>query len=198
MPDTQYKDRSRAADRTLPSHQPARGFRRRSRLILVLGGAASGKSQAALELAGNRGPKVLVATGQALDREMAERIARHRASRSSDWHTAEVPVDLAGWFREHAAAYRTIVVDCLTLWLSNLLGQVRDGAVPEQVGELLDVIRASPARIVLVSNELGLGVVPANRTGRRFRDLAGKAHQQIATSADEVYLAVAGLRLRLK
>jgi adenosylcobinamide kinase/adenosylcobinamide-phosphate guanylyltransferase len=173
--------------------------RRQSRLILVLGGAASGKSQVALELAGTTGPKVFVATGQALDREMAERIRRHRASRAADWTTAEVPVDLAGWFRNYAATYRTIVVDCLTLWLSNLQSRrVSDPAVPDHVDDLVHAIRTTSARVVLVTNELGLGVVPVSGAGRRFRDMAGKVHQQIATTADEVHLVVAGLRLRLK
>ena len=175
------------------------GPRRLSRLILVLGGAASGKSQTALELAGERLPKAFVATGQALDWEMVERIRRHRMSRATDWTTAEVPVDLAAWFRDHAARYRTIVVDCLTLWLSNLQGaHVSDSAIPDRVDDLLNAIRSAPGRVVLVSNELGLGVIPVSRAGRRFRDVAGKAHQQIATGADEVYLVIAGLSLRLK
>jgi adenosylcobinamide kinase/adenosylcobinamide-phosphate guanylyltransferase len=172
---------------------------RRSKLIFVLGGAASGKSRVALDLAGGTSPKAFVATGQALDREMAERIRRHRASRAADWATMEVPIDLAGWFRNRATNYRTIVVDCLTLWLSNLQGKhVSDEAIPDRVDDLLDAIRSTPARTVLVSNELGLGVVPVSRAGRRFRDAAGRVHQQIATGADEVHLVVAGLGLRLK
>jgi len=165
----------------------------------VLGGAASGKSRVALGLAGGTMPKALVATGQALDREMAERIRRHQASRSADWTTAEVPVDLAGWFRDHAASYRTIVVDCLTLWLSNLQGRrISDTVVPGRVDDLLRAIRSVSARVVLVSNELGLGLVPVSRAGRRFRDLAGKVHQQIATHSDEVYFIIAGQALRVK
>jgi adenosylcobinamide kinase/adenosylcobinamide-phosphate guanylyltransferase len=168
-------------------------------LILVLGGAASGKSQAALELAGGATPKAFVATGQALDQEMAERIRRHQASRSADWHTAEVPMDLSGWLRGRGSSYRTIVIDCLTLWLSNLQNnRVPDTAIPQRVGELLDAIRSSSARVVLVSNEVGLGLVPVNRAGRRFRDVAGKVHQQIARSADEVHFILAGQSLRVK
>lgn len=173
--------------------------RRRSRLILVLGGAASGKSQAALNLAGGTLPRAFVATGQALDREMDERISRHRATRSSDWETAEVPIDLAGWFQGQGPRYRTIVVDCLTLWLSNLQGtRVPAAVIVDRVDELLDTVRITPARVVLVSNELGLGLVPMSRAGRRFRDLAGKVHQQIAAGADEVHLVVAGQALRVK
>jgi adenosylcobinamide kinase/adenosylcobinamide-phosphate guanylyltransferase len=176
-----------------------RSGRQPFRLILVLGGAASGKSQAALELAGGATPKAFVATGQALDQEMAERIRRHQASRSADWHTAEVPMDLSGWLRGRGSSYRTIVIDCLTLWLSNLQNnRVPDTAIPQRVGELLDAIRSSSARVVLVSNEVGLGLVPVNRAGRRFRDVAGKVHQQIATSADEVHFILAGQSLRVK
>jgi adenosylcobinamide kinase/adenosylcobinamide-phosphate guanylyltransferase len=172
---------------------------RRSRLILVLGGAASGKSQAALERAGRIGPKVFVATGQALDREMAARIARHRATRSADWATAEVSRELAAWFRSDGKAYRTIVVDCLTLWLSNVCGRRIAGAdVAGRVDDVLKAIRAVPAKVVLVSNELGFGLVPMSRSARAFRDVAGRVNQQIAEAADEVYLVISGQSLRLK
>jgi len=169
------------------------------KLILVLGGAASGKSQAALDAAGHARPKAFVATGQALDREMAERIARHRTARSADWTTVEVPVELAAWFRRHGNGYRTIVLDCLTLWLSNLRGRrVRDANVSGRVIDLLDAIRSTTARVVVVSNELGLGLVPAGKSVRSFRDLAGRVNQQVAAEADEVYLVVSGLSLCLK
>ena len=174
-------------------------LRSRSRLILVLGGAASGKSQAALERAGRQTPKAFVATGQGLDKEMQARIARHRATRSSDWVTAEVPRDLAIWFRSEGPAYRTIVVDCLTLWLSNVCGRrIGDVDVTARVDEVLQAIRLIPARIVLVSNELGFGLVPTSRSARAFRDVAGRVNQQIAASADEVYFVICGQSLRLK
>lgn len=173
--------------------------RGRSKLILVLGGAASGKSQAALDAAGRARPRAFVATGQALDREMAERIARHRTTRSSDWATAEVPVALAAWFRRKGNGYRAIVLDCLTLWLSNLRGRrVRDTDVSGRVADVLDAIRSTTARVVVVSNELGLGLVPAGQSVRSFRDLAGRVNQQIAAEADEVYLVIGGLPLRVK
>lgn len=171
----------------------------RSRLILVLGGAASGKSQAALDLAGLAGPRAFVATGQALDREMKARIERHQATRSADWETAEVPKDLAMWFSENRRSYQTIVLDCLTLWLSNLRGRrLNDLAVSEATANLLRAIRATKARVVIVSNELGLGLVPATKAVRAFRDLAGRVNQQVAAEADEVYLTISGLPLRLK
>lgn len=172
---------------------------RGGRIILVLGGAASGKSQAALDLAGKARPKAFVATGQALDGEMAERIARHQASRSSDWITAEIPVDPAAWIKEQGRGYRTIVVDCLTLWLSNMRGRrVHDSVVSTKVSDLLDAIRESGARVVLVSNELGLGLVPVASSVRAFRDLAGRVNQQIAAQADEVHFVVSGIPLRVK
>ena len=171
----------------------------RSKVILVLGGAASGKSQAALDLAGQVGPRAFVATGQALDREMKARIERHQATRSSDWVTAEVPIDLAKWFSENKTGYQVVVLDCLTLWLSNLRGRrLRDCAIADAMAELLHRIRATRAHVVIVSNELGLGLVPATKTVRAFRDLAGRINQQVAAEADEVYFTISGLLLRLK
>lgn len=171
----------------------------RSKVIFVLGGAASGKSQTALELAGQVGPRAFVATGEALDREMAARIKRHRATRSPDWVTVEVPADLASWFIENTSNYQTIVLDCLTLWLSNLKGRrLRDLAISDATDDLLRAIRATRARVVIVSNELGLGLVPATKIVRAFRDLAGRVNQQVAAEADEVYLTISGLPLRLK
>ena len=171
----------------------------RSKLILVLGGAASGKSQAALDLAGQVGPRAFLATGQALDQEMKVRIERHQATRSSDWQTAEVPIDIAKWCIDNGKTYQTIVIDCLTLWLSNLRRpRLRDIAVFEATADLLQAIRTTRARVVIVSNELGLGLVPATKVVRAFRDLAGKVNQQVAAEADEVYLTISGLPLRVK
>ncbi len=197
---------------------------RESRLILVLGGAASGKSQMALDLARGLAPPqavpvpvrmgqtpradarkgvssrfAFVATGQALDQEMKVRIERHQATRSPDWETAEVPADLAEWFSGNSHNYQVIVLDCLTLWLSNVIGKRQDNlAVSKATAKLLQTIRATRARVVIVSNELGLGLVPATKTVRAFRDLAGRVNQQVAAEADEVYLAISGLPLRLK
>lgn len=173
--------------------------RGRSKLILVLGGAASGKSQAALDLAGQGRPRAFVATGQALDREMEVRIKRHQTTRSSHWETAEIPIDISSWISEFSQSYQSIIIDCLTLWLSNLKGQrVRDSAISDVTADLLQAIRRTRARVVIVSNELGLGLVPATKAVRAFRDLAGQINQQVAAEADEVYLVVSGLPLRLK
>ena len=171
----------------------------RGKLILVLGGAASGKSQAALDLAGQAGPRAFVATGQALDREMKARIERHQATRSSDWMTAEVPTDVTKWCSDIGKNYQTIVIDCLTLWLSNLQRpRLRDINMFEATAKMLHAIRATRARVVIVSNELGLGLVPATKAVRAFRDLAGKVNQQVAAEADEVYLTISGLPMRVK
>ena len=171
----------------------------RSKLIFVLGGAASGKSQAALDLAGQRGSRAFVATGQALDREMKARIERHQATRSSDWETVETPTDIGMWIDRQGRNYQSIIIDCLTLWLSNLKGQrVRDSTIADATEDLLLAIRRTSARVVIVSNELGLGLVPATKAVRAFRDLAGRINQQVAAEADEVYLVVSGLPLRLK
>ncbi len=179
--------------------EPRPSSRRRGRLILVTGGAASGKSDAALEMAGQAGPRAFVATGQPLDDEMAERIRRHQASRQADWRTDEVPVDLAAWFDKQGRTYKTVLVDCLTLWLSNLQGRgVSDAHVPVLVSELLRTMRATKARVLVVTNELGLGLVPADAASRRFRDLAGRVNQQFAREADEVYVVVSGLPVRIK
>jgi len=173
--------------------------RKKSRLILVLGGAASGKSDMALRLAGTRRPKAFVATGEGLDDEMAVRISRHQAARGSEWITAEVPVEVSAWFSQQGKAYHAIVLDCVTLWLNNLQGrQTSAVTVAKKVDELLAAMRTVKARVVIVSNELGLGLVPVEKTARRFRDLAGCVNQQIAAAADEVYFVVSGLLFRLK
>mgnify|MGYP003385063040 FL=1 len=170
-----------------------------SRIIFVLGGSASGKSEIALRLAGSKGPRVFVATGQGLDAEMSARIARHQATRAADWETAEIPLELAAWFTRAGSRYQTIVVDCVTLWLSNLQGSgMKEPLVLKRVAGLLEAMRKTKARIVIVSNELGLGLVPAEPTVRAFRDLAGRVNQLLAAGADEAHLVVSGIPLRLK
>ncbi len=189
---------ARAATRTAAGRQTTRRPSA-GRILLVLGGSASGKSQVALDLAGPASPRVFLATGEGRDREMAARIARHRASRPRDWVTSEVPVDLTTWLQREGHRYRTILLDCLTLWLSNLLGTgLRETAVSAQVEQLMSALRATGARVVLVSNELGMGLVPVAPSSRRFRDLAGRLNQQVAAAADDVVLVVAGLPMVLK
>ncbi len=169
------------------------------RIIFVLGGAASGKSDVALRLAGSKKPQAFVATGQSLDAEMADRIARHRSARSSDWETVEITLELAAWFTQEGKRYRTIVLDCVTLWLANLQGRgVQEPAVTDKVSAWLNAVRASGAVVVIVSNELGMGLVPADPSTRSFRDWAGRVNQQIADEADEVHLVVGGIQVQVK
>lgn len=185
------------SQRKSSNRRPAR--RAQSRIILVLGGASSGKSEAALRLAGSRGPRAFVATGQGLDDEMAARIARHQAARPADWETVEEPLEVEAWFAKQGTRYRTILFDCVTLWVSNLVGtSLKESVVLARAGTLLQRMRTAAARVVIVSNELGLGLVPTEPAGRAFRDLAGRVNQQIAAGSDEVHLVVSGLPLRLK
>lgn len=170
--------------------------------ILVLGGARSGKSafaqkaaEQAAENAAGAGRPVLIATGQAFDAEMAERIARHQADRGESWITVEAPLALAEAIAA-LPAEAVAVVDCLTLWLSNLMLDERDIAAAATA--LVEAVAACPARLWLVSNEVGLGLVPETPLGRRFRDEAGRLHQRLAQAVDEVYFVAAGLPLKLK
>lgn len=143
--------------------------------------------------------RAFVATGQGLDEEMAMKIARHRRTRSSSWKTAEVPLGLVAWMKRHAASYRVILVDCLTMWVSNQYEQeISDSRVLKDAKAILSCIRKSHARAVLVSNELGMGLVPADRVSRRFRELAGALNQLIAAEADQVFLVVSGLPVQIK
>lgn len=167
-------------------------------VTLVLGGARSGKSafaQRAAEAAAEQRRPVLIATGQAFDAEMGERIARHQADRGDAWDTIEAPLDLAsvlGTLSEDDV----VVIDCLTLWLSNHLLAENDLTI--QRAALVEAVGACPARLWLVSNEVGWGVVPETAMGRRFRDEAGRLHQDLAQVAQAVFLIVAGLPLSLK
>ncbi len=170
----------------------------KGRIILVVGGASSGKSEVALRLAGLRGPRAFIATGQGLDQEMALRIARHQATRSPDWETVEEPLEVEGWLSKHGTQYRTILLDCVTLWLSNLVGiGLTEEVVLIRTGTLLEEMRGTGARVVLVSNELGFGLVPIEPSARAFRDLSGRVNKRIAAEADEAYLVVSGIPLRL-
>jgi adenosylcobinamide kinase/adenosylcobinamide-phosphate guanylyltransferase len=165
--------------------------------VLVLGGARSGKSAFAEGLVTASGlSRHYIATGRALDEEMRERIARHREDRGDGWVTHEEPLALADRIAEVARADRAVLVDCLTLWVTNLMLEGRD-MVAEFSG-LLDAIKAAPGRLILVSNEVGLGIVPENRMARDFRDHAGRLHQQVAALVPEVYFLAAGLPLKMK
>ncbi len=164
-------------------------------MTLVLGGARSGKSRHAEALLTALPPPWLyVATGQAWDDEMADRIARHRAARAPGWRTDEVPLALAGALDDAGAL--PVLVDCLTLWLSNLLLGGYDVGVASDA--LLAGLERRAAPTVLVGSEVGLGLVPETALGRRFRDEAGLLHQRIAEHAGSVRLVVAGLAMHVK
>ena len=165
---------------------------------LILGGARSGKSAFAQRRAIASGFEVVyLATAQAGDAEMAERIACHRAARPSDWGLVEEPLALAAALRAHAAPNRCLLVDCLTLWLSNLLA-AGDDALAAETQDLLTALPALPGHLLLVSNEVGQGIVPLNPLARRFRDEAGLLHQAVADRCDRVSFVIAGLPLTLK
>jgi adenosylcobinamide kinase/adenosylcobinamide-phosphate guanylyltransferase len=167
-------------------------------LILLIGGARSGKSRMALERAESCSGAglVYIATAEALDEEMSERIARHRTERGPRWRTVEAPLDLPGALVDESASGRVIVVDCLTLWLSNVMLRERDVALA--TADLLDALAHNESTVLLVSNEVGMGIVPENELARRFRDEAGRLNQAVARAADEVLLVCAGLGLRMK
>lgn len=160
---------------------------------LVLGGARSGKSAYAERLCPAGG--VYVATAAPADHEMADRIRHHRARRGPAWTTIEEPLDLAGVL-SMAAPGRPLLIDCLTLWLSNLLEAGRD--VAAETTTLTQALRAAATPVVLVSNEVGMGIVPSTPLGRAFRDHAGQLNQAVAAVADRVVLVIAGLPLVLK
>jgi len=166
------------------------------RLTLVLGGARSGKSRYAESLITARAPPwIYLATGQAGDDEMAQRIAAHRARRNVGWQTIEVPHDLAGAL-DAAAAQVPLLVDCVTLWLTNRM--LADADVDAEVARLEDALARRAGVAVLVSNEVGYGIVPENALARRFRDAQGWLNQRLAARADRVVLIVAGLPLVVK
>jgi adenosylcobinamide kinase / adenosylcobinamide-phosphate guanylyltransferase len=165
-------------------------------LVFLIGGARSGKSSLAVRLAAESGaPVVFIATGEARDPEMAERIALHRAERPAAWKTVEEPVALQGAL-EAAPRESCVVVDCLSLWVANLLeGSAAD--VEEEARAAAAVAAARVAATVAVTNEVGLGVVPATQLGRAYRDVLGRVNGIWADAADEAYFVIAGKALRL-
>lgn len=177
-------------------------------LILILGGARSGKSTYAEQLARELGgPAVLyVATAQAFDAEMRARIAAHRAARPADWRTLEAPTISAAHLAEAVGPARVVLLDCLTLLVSNAIlaagdepcAEVADAAVGQEVAALLAAHHAGQATWIVVSNEVGLGLVPPYPLGRIYRDALGRANQRLAAAADQVLFMVAGLPLRVK
>jgi len=168
-------------------------------LTVLLGGARSGKSTLAVELAGRAGaPVTFVATGTASDEEMAERIARHRAERPAGWVTIEAPVDLQAAI-ESVEPGATLVVDCLTLWLNNLMAAGVDApAAVERASSCAAVVSSRPGATIVVSNEVGSGIVPASFLPRLYRDTLGRINSIFTAQAEVAYLVVAGRVLPLQ
>ncbi len=166
-------------------------------VTLVLGGARSGKTAFAEGLVlDTGGPATYLATAEARDGEMADRIARHRHDRGDRWSTVEEPLDLVDALLPVVSREGAVLVDCLTLWVSNLMAADRD--VDTECRRLADAAAALDGRVVMVSNEVGLGIVPDNQMARAFRDHAGRLHQMIAAAATDVYFLAAGLPLAMK
>ena len=178
---------------------------------LIVGGARGGKSRFAQELAEKSGESVLfVATAEAGDEEMRRRIEKHRESRPASWRTLEATSNLADRIGQETSGERVILIDCITLLVSNILGEhgnrggeqadeaLIEEKVTAEIRELIEFIDHSNARFIIVSNEVGLGLVPANQLSRFYRDILGRANQLLAQHADEVYLMVCGLPMPLK
>jgi len=168
-----------------------------SRTTLILGGARSGKSRYAEELlTAADGARVYIATAEARDDEMTARILEHQARRGDTWRTVEQQLDLVAALHENCRADAAVLVDCLTLWLANLMAASRD--IGAETSQLVHALPGFEGRLVLVSNEVGQGIVPENALAREYRDHAGRLNQAVAAAVDEVVLVTAGLPLRIK
>ncbi|HEX8949500.1 MAG TPA: bifunctional adenosylcobinamide kinase/adenosylcobinamide-phosphate guanylyltransferase [Dissulfurispiraceae bacterium] len=166
-------------------------------IIFVIGGARSGKSGFALSRASaHAGTKAYIATAQAFDDEMRERIEKHRSERGGEWKTFEEPLHLAALVKDAGGAYDVLLIDCLTLWVSNLLLAGKEETA--EIESLQSSLRGCSSTLYIVSNEVGMGIVPDNPLARKFRDVAGHLNQKLACIADEVYLVAAGVPLKLK
>jgi len=187
------------------------GRRLSKRCVLIIGGAGSGKSHFAQELPLKSGEPVLfVATAVAGDEEMRQRIEEHKRTRSAAWSTLEVTTQVGSQIEQKIGGAKVVIADCITLLVNNILGQHSDQTGEQidtpfieerliaEVGELIECINRVDASFIIVTNEVGLGLVPANRVGRLYRDLLAKANQMLAQAADEVYLMVAGLPVQIK
>jgi adenosylcobinamide kinase/adenosylcobinamide-phosphate guanylyltransferase len=181
------------------------------KIVLLLGGARSGKSRLAQEMAKGTGNKVLfVATGTAGDEDMHQRIAMHKQDRPVEWRTLEAPLNIGKQITANLGDAQTVIIDCITLLVSNVFCRYTEeqfGEIPDtdldaeinlEINGILDCLQKTEATFFLVSNEVGLGIVPDNRMARLYRDSLGRANQVLAQSADEVYFLVAGIPIRIK
>lgn len=169
------------------------------KIIFVTGGARSGKSRFALENALLvPGKKAFVATAEATDAEMRLRIEKHKLDRGVSYDTFEEPFGISDLLKELDGSYRVVIIDCLTLWMANLIW--RNANIDEEVVKFINTLRdvRGDTLISIVSNEVGMGIVPENETARKYRDLAGFLNQKVASVADEVYLTVSGIPVKIK
>jgi adenosylcobinamide kinase/adenosylcobinamide-phosphate guanylyltransferase len=170
------------------------------KMILITGGCRSGKSRFALDYANQYfSKKLYLATCEALDEEMAQRIEHHKKMRSPEWQTIEEPIEIVNKIRRYGDEVDVILLDCITLWLSNLLMRRKnDLEIMEEVSRLIDTMKEKRTSFILVSNEVGLGIVPVDPLSRRFRDLSGMVNQRIAEAAQTVIFMVSGIPVFLK
>lgn len=171
------------------------------KLVFILGGARSGKSRYAVSLAKkNKGKAVFIATATPLDIEIKERIQLHKISRPRSWKVIEESKDIGAVLRTLDKSYSTALVDCLGLWVSNLLmDKIKDRTIDKKIKELINaILKARVSTVIVVSNEVGTGIVPGDPLSRRFRDMLGLANQSIAEKADEVIFMQAGIPVKIK
>ena len=170
------------------------------RIILITGGCRSGKSTFGISLAErDYARKVFLATAEALDAEMQERIKKHKGKRGSGWQTVEEPIEIAKVFKEHSQEADVILLDCITLWISNLMMKNWDTRkIFSYVDAMLKSTKSISPEVILITNEVGWGIVPANKLARDFRDIAGTVNQRIAGAAESVVLLVSGIPVCIK
>ncbi|UCD84746.1 MAG: bifunctional adenosylcobinamide kinase/adenosylcobinamide-phosphate guanylyltransferase [Deltaproteobacteria bacterium] len=174
---------------------------KKEKIVLITGGARSGKSDYALKLAGAiRGQKAYLATAQPLDKEMEERIRSHKEKRGNEYVSIEEPLEITQKLKEIDGTFKAVIIDCLTLWVSNLMHQGGSSIsrTEEEIREFVDCTKKLSSRLIMVTNEVGMGIVPDNEMARSFRDLIGFANQLIAGIADGVVVMFSGSPLRLK
>jgi adenosylcobinamide kinase/adenosylcobinamide-phosphate guanylyltransferase len=170
------------------------------KVILITGGCRSGKSRYALDYSNQHfSKKLYLATCEALDEEMAQRIAHHKKMRSPEWQTIEEPLEIVEKTRQYGDDVDVILLDCITLWLSNLLMRRKDDPeIIRETGRLIEAIKQCLASFIVVTNEVGMGIVPGDPLSRRFRDLSGMVNQKMTEAADRVVFMVSGIPLFLK
>ncbi|MBI4688889.1 MAG: bifunctional adenosylcobinamide kinase/adenosylcobinamide-phosphate guanylyltransferase [Nitrospirae bacterium] len=169
----------------------------KGKIVFITGGARSGKSSFALKEASKiKGKRAYIATAEALDEEMKERIKLHRKHRGNKWDTYEEPLKIGTLIKEIHGKYDVIIVDCLTLWLSNLM--LNNKTIEKEIESFILSLSTIHCSLFTVSNEVGMGIVPENEMARRFRDMAGRLNQKVAEIADEGYLIVSGIPLKIK